>query len=304
MQEWECGIRGSMQIWQFSGKLIHLRSLKFENGNKWFFQLNNHNSSTLERLIKVLNLPSKDITKSKCIRYPYSHLSQQGAYTFFDYAEDYLDLFKWLSEQTPKTSICIDDHEYEDMYDLRLQLMRISQSIVIRNELCGGLLLHGIMLKYNNKAIILAGESGRGKTTAAARVPSTSWEKISDDLTLVVRDKKGQYFAHPWPGTKAYTYFDISYESTKGTPIGGVFYLMQDKEVLIKPLKTLEAFAFTQEAADQAMSLPDPSIDPKRVGEVRKNRLSNITQFISKIHCHVLHLDKTKPFWKEIEALI
>ena len=100
-----------------------------------------------------------------------------------------------------------------------------------------------------------------------------------------------------------YTHFEICCESAKGIPLSGVYYLIQDEGLIIKPLKTLEAFALTQEAADQAMSLPDPSIDPKGVGEVRKDRLSNITQFISKIPCYALHLDKTKPFWKEIEAL-
>ncbi len=284
--------------------MINLRILTFENGNRWCFRSKFQIDGISERASRMLNLPLLEVDLSECVKYPYYPFVYKKPYTFFDYTKNYLDIFRWLSEQTEESLLSLDDFKFDDLYDLRLQLNSISRAVAVRNELYGGILLHGIMLEYENKAIILAGESGIGKTTATSRVPDQTWKKHSDDLTLIVRDREGNYFAHPWPGTKAYNYYEICYESTKGIPLSAIFFLMPNDEVEIKPLSTLESFALMQEVADQAMALPDPSIDPKGVGEIRKRRLKSIAKLIEKVPNYHLHLNKSDPFWENIERLL
>jgi hypothetical protein len=59
-----------------------------------------------------------------------------------------------------------------------------------------------------------------------------------------------------------------------------------------------------QRVANDAMELPDPSIDPKGVAEMTQNRLNNLAEFVQKVPTYELHLNKTDPFWEEIEAII
>jgi hypothetical protein len=79
-----------------------------------------------------------------------------------------------------------------------LQFMCISYLIALLLQNCGGLLLHGALVQKDNYGLILAGRQGIGKTTASNRL-QLPWLCVSDDMTLVIRDNKGMYWAHPWP---------------------------------------------------------------------------------------------------------
>ncbi len=71
-------------------------------------------------------------------------------------------------------------------------------SFVITQQARNALLLHGALAEHAGRGVILIAQGGTGKTTASQRLPSP-WYSHSDDITLVVRDTTGQYWAHPWP---------------------------------------------------------------------------------------------------------
>lgn len=70
--------------------------------------------------------------------------------------------------------------------------------IVLDVENRGGLLLHGALAECKRQGVILAGPGTVGKTTASRRL-RLPWHSLSDDATLVVRDRAGRFGAHPWP---------------------------------------------------------------------------------------------------------
>ncbi len=87
------------------------------------------------------------------------------------------------------------------------QAMQISMTIVRDAQVRGGLLIHGALAAWQGSAekaggmvsgAIMAGPGSVGKTTASSRL-SGPWRSLSDDMTLVVRDPQGHYWAHPWP---------------------------------------------------------------------------------------------------------
>ena len=84
-----------------------------------------------------------------------------------------------------------DDGHYVQLIQLSMVIAREAQSL-------GGVLLHGALAERDGIGVILAAPGGTGKTTASERLPSP-WQSLCDDVTLVVRDTKGNYCAHPWP---------------------------------------------------------------------------------------------------------
>ncbi len=61
-----------------------------------------------------------------------------------------------------------------------------------------GLPLHAGLIEINGRGVLLAGSSGRGKSTLCRRLPS-SYTVLCDEETLVVRDGQGRYWGHPFP---------------------------------------------------------------------------------------------------------
>lgn len=259
--------------------------------------------SRINTLLNLQQCCGKDDLENTIV-FPFFPLLADGAYTFFDFTRDTLDYFHWLKEQPTERAIFFQEPESTGCYDVLANVSVICRTIAVRNELAGGFLVHGVMLAHQQGAVILAGASGGGKTTAARRMPDESWQKCSDDLTLVVKDTQGNYFAHPWPGVKAYHQYELCYDTERGIPLQGLFFLVQDAEVQIKPTKPIKAIAMLQRVAEQALELPDPSIDPEGVGELRALRLKNVSDFVRKVPTYELFLNMADPFWQDIEALL
>jgi len=102
----------------------------------------------------------------------------------------------------------------------------------------------------------------------------------------------------------SYLQFELHYDVQKNLPFIGVFCLIKSEKVSIQKTNSIKAIALLQKVVNQALGLPDPSIDPKAVGEMRINRLKNLTQFVQKVPTYELRLNTTDPFWEEIESLL
>ncbi len=280
-------------------------SLELENENRWLFSFSTHKTPWIERVSTLLMISeTKDFYNKDAYEFfPGLALEENNSFTFFDHYRQQIKIYKWLNKLQRDAVIIVED-ETEKNFDIVANMHTLLTSIALRNEVNGGFLVHGIMLEHEKGSIILAGASGVGKTTAATRTPDDKWKKRSDDLTMVVKGIDGNYYAHPWPGTKAYLQYEIHYDTQKGVKLKSLFFLVQKAERHIKQTELLNAIAMLQRVTMQAMNLPDPSVDPKNVGEMRKNRLSNLAEFITKVPTYELHLNKTDPFWEDIETLV
>ena len=185
------------------------------------------------------------------------------------------------------------------------QLMHLSFVIYRDAELRGGILLHGALAGWNGKGAVLAGPGGIGKTTAIRRLPH-HWKSFCDDMTLVVCDSKGFYWAHPWPtwstfmGKRAGGTWNVQ----QAVPLKGIFFLEQAHEDRLKPIGTAQNICLLNESAEQA-SWAMPSHSEKNVLRgLRLQRFDNICALAKAVPSYVLRLGRDGAFWKEIERAL
>ena len=275
------------------------------NGNSW--QIEGRDEAG-ERFVSILGLSESE--KKRAVDFPFYPPQISSTYTFFDFTKDTLEYFDFLNRVgrnetiAIRSSIQLDRSDRNVFYSLAGNMSIISRAVTIRNEIWGGILIHGIMVLHEKGAIVIAGDTGAGKTTTVRRLPENIWRRMSDDRTLVVRDQEGDYYAYPWPGGKAYRQPELRYDISKGYPLRGVFTVVKNEKNSLEKIEGLSAVAILKYVVDQAMELPDPSIDPEGVGEMRKLRLDNLISIVKKTPIYELKVNLEDPFSDELESVL
>ena len=191
----------------------------------------------------------------------------------------------------------------EDM--LGIQLQHLSFSFSLEAERGGGVLIHGALAEFHGHGVILAGHGGVGKTTAVGRLP-WPWRSLCDDTTLVVKDARGGYWAHPWPTWSSFLFggnggsWDVQY----AVPLAGIFFLNQALEERIEPLKPVAAACLLNESAEQAFISALVHMTPEAVRTHRLRRLDSIVSLAKSIPVFQLHLSVNGAFWPELEKVL
>jgi signal peptidase I len=186
-----------------------------------------------------------------------------------------------------------------------LQTERISMSIAREVLARGGLLLHGALAEYRGSGFVLAGPSGVGKSTASRRLP-LPWRSLCDDMTLVVRDGAGRFWAHPWPTWSRFRDNGPggSWAVEHAIPLRAVFFLAQSPSDQLEPVHVTQATALTLESTvtilQEAYDLADE--DAARVligrGVSAAKALALATPAFS------LKLSPDGRFWEKIEGVL
>ena len=184
-------------------------------------------------------------------------------------------------------------------------LIRLSMIIVRDAQYRGGVLLHGALAVWNGKGVILAGPGGRGKTTASRRLPS-HWHSYCDDTTLVVLDKRGFYWAHPWP-----TWSKFMFNGSGGTwdvqhaaKLKGIFFLKHANEDKFEPLEIAQRVCLLISSAEQVSWSMPGHLDKNVVRELRLQRFDNICDLARTVPSYILHICPNGTFWREIERAL
>jgi SynChlorMet cassette protein ScmC len=183
-----------------------------------------------------------------------------------------------------------------------VHLVALSLVIAQETESDGGLLFHGALAERDGYGVILAGPGGVGKTTASQRL-RTPWRSYSDDLTLVVRDDKGNYWAHPWPTWSDLTPdgSGLSWNVRHAVPLRCVFLLSQAQTERIDPTSAIEAFRLVTEVVLQASDAMTRRMSERNRRASRLKRFENICELIRDVPVYRLRLSRTGAFWHEIE---
>jgi SynChlorMet cassette protein ScmC len=169
----------------------------------------------------------------------------------------------------------------------------------------GGVLVHGALAEWNRNGVILAGPGGRGKTTASKRLPH-HWQSLCDDTTLVIRDNKGVYWAHPWPTWSTFMFNGPggTWDVQHAVPLRGIFFLEQAHEDKYEVLGTAQSVCLLNESAEQA-SWPMSSYSEKNeLRRLRLLRFNNICTLAQTVPSYVLRLGRNGAFWQEIERAL
>jgi len=185
----------------------------------------------------------------------------------------------------------------------------IRRCVQISSVLChhaqarGGLLLHGALAARDGAGVILAGPSGRGKTTAVGRLPRP-WAALSDDATLVVRDPRGAWWAHPWPSWGSLLRGERGgSDATRAVPLKAICFLVRSPEVRLEPAGGARAAGMLVASAEQVWEVISHPIQTDW-RTLRLQRFDNASELARDVPCFVLRLNLEDPFWPLIERAV
>jgi SynChlorMet cassette protein ScmC len=185
---------------------------------------------------------------------------------------------------------------------LAIQMMNASLVIARDAQTRGGVLLHGALAEWNGRGIILAGSGDVGKTTASSRLP-VHWHSLCDDTTLAVKDRKGRYWAHPWPTWSRFYQNGPggSWDVQHAVPLEAIFILSQSCQDKVEPLNQAQAASLLMSSAQQVSGSMTRKLSDKDVYTLRKEQVAAVDGLVRAVPVQVLHISLTGNFWEEIE---
>jgi hypothetical protein len=186
-------------------------------------------------------------------------------------------------------------------------LADISLAVAEAVQARGGLLLHGGLAENQpgGYGAILAGPSDAGKSTASRRL-HWPWRSLSDDAVLVVRDRGGAYWAHPWPTRSAFLPWGSggSWDVGYAVLLKGIFYLERGEYIHAERLGPGRAACLLTQSAEQALWPSGLSYPQGHVRRLRGERFSNVCALAQAVPAFHLRMDRVSPFWEAMAQAV
>ena len=169
----------------------------------------------------------------------------------------------------------------------------------------GGVLIHGALAERDGLGVILIAPGGTGKTTASNRLPPP-WRSLCDDATLVVRDPRGAYWAHPWPTWSRFLGGGPggTWDVRNAVPVKGIFCLAQAAEDRVERVGRGQAVSLLGEVVGQISAFMVPGLSKEELRVLRLEQFNNLCLLARVVPVHVLHISLTGHFWQEIEQAL
>ena len=179
------------------------------------------------------------------------------------------------------------------------------QSIYQRSIGAGGLPIHSALIELNGRGVLLAAPGDTGKSTCCRRLPSR-WRMLCDDETLVVLDKHGRFWAHPFPTWSEYLNTNLrnTWDVQYSVPLRGVFFLEKaevDESIAIGNGQT--AFLLTDAATQVCQKFWRRSSKEYQT-EFRTRILNNACGVAERVPAFRLRFSLHGGFWEEIEKAL
>lgn len=210
-----------------------------------------------------------------------------------------------IGDKIPNEEICLLSPHPSNNVRLYLHFITISQFIVYLAQKNGAILLHGALAKLGEQGVILAGPGGMGKTTASMRL-SEPWCSCSDDATLIVRDRVGTYWAHPWPTWSRFLNGepDGKWEVQQATSLKAIFFLQRASKERIEPVGAGQATGLLMQAIEQVGAHFLPRTKKLQARTLRLEFFEIICTMVRQVPVYFLHLSLTGFFWQEMEKVL
>ena len=153
----------------------------------------------------------------------------------------------------------------------------------------GGVLIHGGLAVRDGNGIILAGPGGRGKTTTSARLP-LPWRSLSDDASLVVCDREGTYWGHPWPTWSRWLYghTDATWDVQQAARLRGIFFIARSPHHGVEPLGMAHAISLLVEVVEQINRSTSQDQNTEYIRQVRLRRFANLCALAKAVPAYTL----------------
>lgn len=196
------------------------------------------------------------------------------------------------------------------------QLIQLSYDLTCQVLANGGILLHGALAKYvaptaqiqgkcDGVGVIMAASSGTGKTTASKRL-SLPWTSLCDDLTLVVRDAQGNYWAHPWPTWSQFWDGQPggAWNTPRAVPLVAIFLLARNQHDYTEEIGSGRSLSLLLEIAKQAVHAREWRQKTSQVRTVRLMRFDNLCTITKVVPVRILHFSADGKFWVAMEKAL
>lgn len=195
------------------------------------------------------------------------------------------------------------------------QLARLSAFIGQEVQARGGVLLHSALVLRpfpigrgagdESNGILLAGRSGVGKTTASKRL-SPPWRSLCDDTTLIVRDDRSVYWAHPWPTWSRLfvEHADDRWDVQSAAPLRAIFVVGQAVQDRAVPAGAGETVGLLLEVARQASRRMWVGASPDELRAFCAQRFENLCALVQAIPAYLLDVSLDGAFWEEMARVL
>lgn len=207
------------------------------------------------------------------------------------------------NEVTLTLASSMPGEDIEKQLPFRTQLMLLAQPMWLEAQARGGLLIHGALAEKDGGGVIMTGASGAGKSTACRRLPPP-WQTLSDDLTLVVRDPGGRYWAHPWPTWSQFLISDHGgrWEVEKAVPLKSIVCLDRGDDDELRAVDAGAAACLLVKSAEQAAWQLILRMEDERLSrEMSVQRFNNVCILARSVPAYILRLSRDGPFWEGLE---
>ena len=198
---------------------------------------------------------------------------------------------------------CLPEPTNSDMRAVGMD--RIAATIARISLMRGGLLLHAALAEYRGSGFAMAGPSGVGKSTASSRLPPP-WHSLCDDATLVVRDRAGRWWAHPWPTWSRFFQQGPggSWEVERAVPLRATFFLSRSPSDRLAPVNATQATALTMESAVDLAWEAYRLTDPNAAKALSDHGLRAARTLASAVPAYSLDVSLDGRFWDEVVRVL
>jgi SynChlorMet cassette protein ScmC len=204
---------------------------------------------------------------------------------------------------------------------LVMDMVWIALFVVREIQSRGGVLVHGALAEYPfaslgrekdcglGEGILLAGSFSVGKTTASYRL-TAPWRSLCDDATLVVRDRSGRYWAHPWPtwsrfyGSKDGPGPGGNWDVQRPVPLRAIFFLSKSPDDDVEPLPAASAMAMLMEAVQHVSNTMTFYRPEEEIQAIYRDQLAAVEALAHSIPAYTLKISLNGEFWKKIERVL
>ncbi len=193
-----------------------------------------------------------------------------------------------------------EDHD-QDFFLMSLGILSIYIKAIDR----GGLPLHGGLVERNGLGIILAGASGRGKSTCCRRL-SSPWRAMCDDETLLIPGGSQGYLAHPFP-----TWSDLlrgdrikSWDVQTKVPLSAIFFLEQAQTDEVVSIGPTEAAVRMNQSANQIFGPPAQGLEKTGQRSIRTRFFQNSCDMSKSVKAYLLKVSLRGRFWDRINDVL
>jgi SynChlorMet cassette protein ScmC len=169
----------------------------------------------------------------------------------------------------------------------------------------GGMTVHSALVEWNGTGVIIAAKSQTGKSTSCRRLPPP-WKVLGDEEAMIVRDRRGGYFVHPFP-----TWSDIyerglkkSWDVRKSLPLRAVFFLEQADRVEVAPIGQAQAAVRLLNLGREKAEMSWWCVSPEERKPLREKLFVNACDLVTAVPTFVLRTNLTGKFWEAMEDIM